>query len=160
MTFECRLCGQCCMSLGDYITIERQIGPYDFEGCCVSTDTRFHAVIDPDKRDLFADNAWISSHSSACPFLRPSGDRIVCTIHETSPFQCKFYRCRVLIIADRDDHALGWVTGTLSLMSDNPDLRKDWEDTEKNRKAVDLPEEEYFRQSLEKKGYRVRYGPD
>ena len=70
------------MYLGDYISIDREIGPFEFECSSVSTGTPFYARVDEDKRELFLDTTWIQEHPAACRFLRPSGERIVCTIHE------------------------------------------------------------------------------
>jgi Fe-S-cluster containining protein len=118
------------MALGDYIAIERQVGPYEFEACSVSTGTTFLARVDEDKQELFSHREWIDRHPSACPFLRPSGDRVICCIHETSPPQCKAYRCVVLRIRSSDGKPAGCVTGTLALHTDDPALREAWKEVE------------------------------
>ncbi len=123
MVFICAQCGQCCMYLGDYIVIEKEIGLYHFSCMCVSTGTSFFAVIDEDKRDLFDDYKFLQCHPHACPFLRPVGDgRIVCTIHESSPFQCKKYRC-VAIRIFSGDVQVGYITGMGALHTDDLALR-------------------------------------
>jgi hypothetical protein len=127
MTFNCRQCGTCCMYLGDYIEIDRQVGQFEFECSSVSTGTPFYARVDSDKRELFLDKTWIEEHPSACRFLRPTGDRIVCTIHETSAAQCKFYRCVVFRVYSRERNFLGTVTGTLALHTEDAELRSVWE---------------------------------
>jgi Fe-S-cluster containining protein len=127
MAFECRMCGTCCMYLGDYIALERQLGPFTFACESVSTGTPFTAVVDRDKRDLFLDESWISRHPHACRFLRPRGGQVICTIHETSPAQCRFYRCIVMRVFDRRGNLIGTVRGTLALHSDDPALREVWE---------------------------------
>ncbi|MCU0631196.1 MAG: hypothetical protein MUF37_08605 [Methanoregulaceae archaeon] len=119
------------MYLGDYIEIDREIRPFEFECSSVSTGTPFHARVDEDKRDLFLDTTWISEHPSACRFLRPSGERIVCTVHETSAPQCKFYRCVVFRVYSPERKFLGTVTGTLALHTDNLELQSVWEKGER-----------------------------
>ncbi len=112
MTFTSRQCGTCCMYLGDYIIIEQQIDTFEF--CCesVSTGTPFRACVDKDKREIFSDFSFSKKHPSACPFLRPDGDLIRCTIHRDSPPQCKFYRCIVMKVFDSQGIHPGDVTGT------------------------------------------------
>jgi hypothetical protein len=127
MAFNCKQCGTCCMYLGDYIEIDRQVGPFEFDCSSVSTGTPFHAKVDEDKRELFLDTTWIQQHPSACRFLRPSGDRIVCTVHETSAAQCKFYRCVVFRVYSRERMFLGTVTGTLALHTTDRELQSVWE---------------------------------
>ena len=127
MVFQCSQCGSCCMYLGDYITIEQQVGPFEFECLSVSTGTPFVARVDDDKRELFLETTWIEQHPRACRFLRPSGDRIVCTVHETSAPQCKFYRCVVFHVSLPDGSRIGTVTGTLNLHTDDQSLRGVWE---------------------------------
>ena len=58
------------MYLGDYIVIERQLGPFSFAAESVSTGTPFIAEIDEDKRHLFVDHTFPDQHPTACRFLR------------------------------------------------------------------------------------------
>jgi Fe-S-cluster containining protein len=143
------------MYLGDYIAIERQIGPFDFECCSVSTGTPFLARIDDDKRELFLDRTWSEQHPTACPFLRLEGERIRCTIHETSPCQCKSYRCVVMRVFDTRGTMVGKVTGTLALHSDDPALRAVWEEAERIIPQSSADVEKLMQQFLEGWGYRV-----
>jgi Fe-S-cluster containining protein len=143
------------MYMGDYIVIEHQIGPFEFACESVSTGTPFIARVDNDKREIFLDNSFTDTHPSACRFLRPDGDRIRCSIHETSPCQCKFYRCVVMRIFDSHGDLKGTVTGTLSLHSDDPLLRSAWETAERALSSEGLHREEQLQQYLEARGYRV-----
>lgn len=143
------------MYLGDYIVIEQQLEPFTFAAESVSTGTPFVAEIDEDKRHLFADHTFPDQHPAACRFLRPDGDLLRCTIHRDSPAQCKFYRCVVMRVYDRSGKQLGYVTGTLALHSDNPELRAVWEEAEKKRPKHDDPAEEWLATFLQAKGYRV-----
>jgi len=143
------------MHMGDYIAIERQLGPFDFECESVSTGTPFLARVDDDKRGIFLGHAWLDEHPTACRFLRPSGEHILCTIHGTSPAQCKFYRCVVMRIFDPSGFVVGKVTGTLALHSDSQDLRGIWEAA-----LREIPEwsgdiEARVQKVLESHGYRV-----
>jgi Fe-S-cluster containining protein len=143
------------MYLGDYIAIERQVGPFAFECESVSTGTPFRTRVDDDKREIFLDHAWLDEHPTACRFLRPRGEHILCTIHGTSPVQCRFYRCVVMRIFDPRGILVGKVTGTLALHSDNRDLRGIWEAA-----LREIPEwsgdiESRLQKVLESHGYRV-----
>jgi Fe-S-cluster containining protein len=155
MVFRCRMCGSCCMFLGDYLAVGEEIGPFTFACESVSTGTPFTAVVDGDKRELFLDRSWISQHPSACWFLRPRGGHILCTIHETSPAQCRFYRCVVMRVFDRGGSLLGTVRGTLALHSDDPALREIWESALAKIEEGSGDIEERLRQVLEAHGYRV-----
>jgi hypothetical protein len=143
------------MFMGDYLSIEAQTGPYAFTCSSVSTGTPFLAEIDEDKRALFEDRTWIDLHPAACRFLRPRRDQFVCTIHETSPSQCKAYRCVVLRILSPEGRHLGIVTGTLMLHSDDQELRQVWEVGEGRFDHMEAGAEERIIQFLQSKGYRV-----
>ncbi|HUK93074.1 MAG TPA: hypothetical protein VLU98_03455 [Methanomicrobiales archaeon] len=155
MAFRCRMCGTCCMYLGDYIAIDREIGPFEFECESVSTGTPFLARVDEDKRDIFRDRSWLDGRLTACRFLRPSGDRILCTIHETSPAQCKFYRCVVMQVFDPAGALIGRVTGTLALHSENRELRAIWEAGLREIPDGSADVEARLQKVLESHGYRV-----
>ncbi len=119
------------MHMGDYIEIEREIGPFEFECSSVSTGTPFFAMVDEDKRELFLERAWIQGYPSACRFLRPDGVRVVCTIHKTSAPQCKFYRCVVFRVYSQNRKFLGTVTGTYALHTSDKELQSAWERRER-----------------------------
>jgi Fe-S-cluster containining protein len=157
MPFLCRQCGTCCLYLGDYLAIEEQTGPYTYTCCSVSTGTPFLAEIDADKRALFNDRSWIDLHPAACPFLRLRGEQFVCTIHETSPPQCKAYRCVVMRILTMEGNELGIVTGTLMLHSSDPGIRSAWEEGENTFHRMESGAEKRIARFLEKKGYLVVY---
>jgi hypothetical protein len=144
------------MYMGDYIEIERETGPFEFDCSSVSTGTPFHARVDDDKRTLFLDTRWIAKHPGACRFLRPAGDsRIVCTIHETNAVQCKFYRCTVMKIFSPDGNCLGKVNGNLSLHTEDESLKKTWESADREIPWNSPGVEEWIAGFLRKKGYSV-----
>lgn len=154
MVFECRQCGICCMCMGDYIEIDRQVGQFEFLGSSVSTGTPFLARVDSDKQEIFSDRTWSEMHPSACPFLRPLKDRFVCTIHDTSPVQCKAYRCVVTRIRSPDGVEIGHVTGTLALHTRDPELRDAWRELEHVIDADPVAAEPRIAYLLTLKGYR------
>jgi Fe-S-cluster containining protein len=144
------------MYLGDYIQIEEQISPHEFLAECVSTGTWFTARVDRDKLSLFDDRSWSGEHPSACPFLRPAGDgRIVCTIHECSPAQCRAYRCVIMKIFTPEGREAGRITGTRALLSEDPDLNAVWEDARKEIPFWEADVEEHIARFLKERGYRV-----
>jgi Fe-S-cluster containining protein len=143
------------MYLGDYIAIERQAGPFEFECESVSTGTPFLARVDDDKREIFQDTTWLNEHPTACRFLRPRGEHVLCTIHETSPAQCKFYRCVVMRIFDTRGVLIGKVTGTLALHSDDTKLREIWEAALREIPVWSGDIEERLQKVLQSRGYRV-----
>lgn len=155
MVFTCRQCGTCCMSLGDYIVIERQTGEFTFDCECVSTGTAFTAEVDADKRRIFSDHSFPDAHPAACRFLRPDGDLLRCTIHRDSPAQCKFYRCVVMQVRDTAGNLVGTVRGTLDLHSDNPGLREVWDRMLPKRPQADEEAEPWIAAFLQQEGYRV-----
>jgi CBS domain-containing protein len=116
---------------------------------------RILPVIDDDKKDLFLHRTWSEQHPSACPFLRPAKDCVLCTIHETSPNQCKSYRCIVMKIFNANGDIIGTVTGTLALHSDNADLRAIWEESERVLQRSPHDMEAELAKLLEGRGYRV-----
>jgi Fe-S-cluster containining protein len=143
------------MYMGDYIVIEHQIGPFEFACESVSTGTPFIARIDEDKQEIFKDVTFLEKHPNACRFLRPDGNLIRCTIHRDSPSQCKFYRCVVMKIFNRQGTQIGTVNGNLSLHSDDPDLRALWEDASLKISHLSDSAEILFQHYLEDKGYRI-----
>ena len=143
------------MYMGDYIAIEHQNGPFEFTCESVSTGTPFIARIDDDKREIFLDRTFSDQHPSACRFLRPDGNLIRCTIHESSPCQCKFYRCVVMKIFDRKENLKGVVNGNLSLHSDDLQLRTLWEQAEQKVPPFSADAEMLLQRYLENAGYRI-----
>jgi Fe-S-cluster containining protein len=143
------------MYMGDYIAIEHQIGPFEFACESVSTGTPFVAIVDEDKREIFKNMTFPDQHPSACRFLRPEGNLIRCTIHESSPCQCKFYRCVVMNVFHKDGARIGFVNGNLSLHSDDPGLKAAWEEAREKVPECTDDAEMQLQHFLEGKGYRI-----
>ena len=155
MVFNCRQCGTCCMYMGDYIVIEHQIGPFEFACESVSTGTPFIARIDDDKHQIFLDHTFPDEHPTACRFLRPEGDLIRCVIHDSSPGQCKYYRCIIMRIFNSHGNLTGTVTGNLSLHSNDAVLRGLWEAEKRRISQLSGDEEIWLQKYLEENGFRV-----
>jgi hypothetical protein len=143
------------MYMGDYIVIEHQIGPFEFACESVSTGTPFIARIDDDKHQIFLDHTFPDQHPTACRFLRPEGDLIRCVIHDSSPGQCKYYRCIVMRIFDTHGNLTGTVTGNLSLHSNDAVLRGLWEAEERRISQLSGDAEIWLQKYLEENGFRV-----
>jgi hypothetical protein len=141
--------------MGDYIIIEHQIGPFEFACESVSTGTPFIARIDDDKHQIFLDHTFPDEHPTACRFLRPEGDLIRCVIHDSSPGQCKYYRCIVMRIFDSHGNLTGTVTGNLSLHSNDAVLRGLWEAEKRRISQLSGDEEIWLQKYLEENGFRV-----
>lgn len=143
------------MYMGDYIVIEHQIGPFEFACESVSTGTPFIARIDDDKHQIFLDHTFPDEHPTACRFLRPEGDLIRCVIHDSSPGQCKYYRCIVMRIFDSHGNLTGTVTGNLSLHSNDAVLRGLWEAEKRRISQLSGDAEIWLQKYLEENGFRV-----
>jgi len=143
------------MYMGDYIVIEHQIGPFEFACESVSTGTPFIARIDDDKHQIFLDHTFPDEHPTACRFLRPEGDLIRCVIHDSSPGQCKYYRCIVMRIFNSHGNLTGTVTGNLSLHSNDAVLRGLWEAEKRRISQLSGDEEIWLQKYLEENGFRV-----
>jgi hypothetical protein len=143
------------MYMGDYIIIEHQIDPFEFACESVSTGTPFTARIDEDKQEIFLDSTFPDQHPAACRFLRPEGNLIRCMIHDSSPCQCKFFRCVVMKIFNQQGTQLGIVNGNLSLHSDDPHLRALWEEANRTISHLSDDAEKRLHQYLKEQGYRI-----
>jgi Fe-S-cluster containining protein len=124
--FVCTRCGKCCISLGRHIRIERsQSAVQHYIRNAVSGD-RVPVTVHPDHRLLYigeeGDAAW-------CPFLRKDqAGPFVCTIYETRPQICRDFRCRTMVIYDREGNEAGHISGTTSLSTVDPVLGALWND--------------------------------
>jgi uncharacterized protein len=126
--FECSQCGRCCMNLGGYIKIERELGNRRYYCRMMITNDLFIAHVERDHRERFADSQLHEVHPQWCCFLR-EGDRegtFVCTIYQTRPHICRNYRCYLLRIFNAEGKVIGTVGGKRSLLSKDPDLTGYW----------------------------------
>ncbi len=144
------------MYLGDYIVIERPTGPFEFVATCVSTGTDFTARVVPDKQHLFADMSFTEAHPSACPFLRPTGDgRVICTVHDTRPYQCRAFHCTSMLIHSAEGKLIGKVNGNLAILTDDKELWEIWQRTMDTIPFSSSDIEGRMKDILARNGYRV-----
>lgn len=124
--FACTRCGKCCISLGRHIRIERSLSAVQHYVRNAISGDLVPVTVHPDHRELYSggdgDAAW-------CPFLRKDPEGVaVCTIYETRPQICRDFRCRTMVIYDREGNEAGYVSGTASLSSTDPVLIALWKD--------------------------------
>jgi Fe-S-cluster containining protein len=146
--FVCNRCGKCCISLGRHISIERSLSPIQHYCRIGITGEIVPVTIAPEHREIHAngkrDPGW-------CPFLRrTSSDTFTCTIHGSRPAICRDFRCRTLVIYDREGNEAGYVSGKSSLNSSDPLLLDLWKDLHPGRASPDQ-----VREHLARLGYRA-----
>ena len=132
--FICDRCGKCCVSLGQHITIERQLNERDYYCRSKIDNALFLAHVDPAFREEVAPDGAADDASSACRepkpcrFLRkdPSGEGSSCAIYASRPKVCRDFRCYRMIIKDQNGTVCGKVKGKHSLVTDDPDLARVW----------------------------------
>ncbi|MGB9176933.1 MAG: YkgJ family cysteine cluster protein [Methanoregula sp.] len=157
MTFVCQCCGDCCSTMGEIISIQEQISPYEFRIGFTNGEERVVSV-DPNKRVLFRVQQQEERKSIACPFLRQRAPHArICTVHASRPELCRRYLCSRILILDRDGNKAGRVLqGTRSLSTEDRTLLDLW-----CRTIRDIPvlDDEQWEKNVEdvftRAGYRV-----
>ncbi|NMB77714.1 MAG: YkgJ family cysteine cluster protein [Methanomicrobiales archaeon] len=126
MVFHCRMCGQCCSTMGEIISILEKTGTGTFRIGYSTTFEERDVRLDPDKQDLFFGKSALST--LACPFLRErEPGRLICTVHSSRPELCRQYSCFRILILDKQGHALGRVMDqTRFFTSPDPRLNEIW----------------------------------
>jgi hypothetical protein len=81
---------------------------------------------------------------------------IICTIHASSPEQCKRYRCTAFRISSPKGEVIGRVTGELNLHTQDPGLRSAWDDLPMDFPAFPDKSEDMLMRFLEERGYLCR----
>lgn len=132
--FTCDRCGKCCVSLGQSITIERQLNDRDYYCRSKIDHAIFLAHVDEEFREEIADE-FLAAESSPgdtgknpCRFLRmsPSGTGYCCAIYATRPKVCQNFLCYHMLIRTRDGVICGRVIGKTTLRTEDPDLEQIW----------------------------------
>lgn len=101
LTIECQRCGNCCSTMGEIISIQEEIRPFDFRIGYTNGEERLVSV-DPDKRELFLTQQDIDKKLAACPFLRQlASHERVCTEYASRPELCRNYLCSRILIPGR-----------------------------------------------------------
>lgn len=151
--FTCTRCGKCCISLGRHIRIERSLSAVQhYVRNAVSGDL-VPVTVHPDHRVLYSggegDAAW-------CPFLRKDPEGVfVCTVYETRPQICREFRCRTMVITDREGNEAGHISGTASLSSTDPVLVALWNDLLEAGRGDTGSRMETLRSGLLRHGYTL-----
>lgn len=108
MSFQCQMCGDCCSTMGEIITILERTGDAEYRIGYSTTLEERTVTLDPDKQDLFFINDAIST--MACPFLRKtSTGRVICTVHSSRPELCRQYSCFRILVLDKNGRPGGRV---------------------------------------------------
>jgi Fe-S-cluster containining protein len=144
--FVCTRCGKCCISLGRHIRIERSLSPIQHYCRMGISGDIVPVTITPEHRELYCtgerDPGW-------CPFLRKTMPGIfTCTIYDSRPGICREFRCRSMIILDRDGREAGHVTGRSSLSTSDACLEELW-------KGLKGSSPEQIIRELSRHGYRA-----
>lgn len=156
MTFHCRMCGGCCSTMGEIISILEQTGSITFRiGFSATLEERL-VTLDPEKLDLF----FTTRHktSLACPFLREQAPgRIICTAHQSRPELCRHYSCFRILVLDPAGHRVGRVMdGSRHFTTTDSRLQEIWK---AECQLKDIPDEDAWEQKVEEilthAGFRV-----
>jgi uncharacterized protein len=140
VSFRCRLCGECCSSMGEIIEILDQTGPSAFRIGFTVTGEERAVTIDQDKQALWARQDLRMISPMACPFLRENGQGArLCTVHDSRPELCRQYSCFRILVLDRNGKKIGRVMdGTRHFVSPDAGLKKTWD---QECSGLDIPDE-------------------
>lgn len=131
-TFECTLCGKCCMHAGgELIEVEKRLSGRDFLCRQRIVGGTFRARVEERFLDAFRDTSESRKHPSWCPFLRGlpgEKGKYICTIHNSRPSVCRSYICCTMRIFAGDGQEVGKVKGRRSLVTGDDMLRRCWEE--------------------------------
>ena len=157
MTFVCQCCGDCCSTMGEIISIQEQIGCYEFRIRYTDGEERV-VSLDPDKRELFHDLKERDKKSLACPFLRQQEpDKRICTVHASRPELCRMYLCSRILVLRKDGKKAGRVLhGTRFFTTEDGTLLDLWGRTIRD---TPIPDDNQWEKNVEdifsRAGYRV-----
>jgi len=157
MVFRCQLCGECCSTMGEIISIHEETGPLHFRIWYTTTGEEREVTVDRDKEDLFR-GGTTGKPTLACPFLRTRGNgEVICSVHESRPDLCRHYSCFRILVLDATGRRTGRVMdGTRYLVTADPHLRAIWEDEIRD---LDISDEMAWEASageiLTRHGFRV-----
>jgi Fe-S-cluster containining protein len=156
MAFVCQMCGDCCSTMGEIISILEQTGTTTFRiGYSATLEERV-VTLDPDKQDLFF--ATSPKTSLACPFLRERAPgRFICTVHQSRPELCRQYSCFRILVLDPAGHHVGRVReGSRHFTTTDPRLHAVWQT---GCRLTDIQDEDVWEKNAEeiftRSGYRV-----
>jgi uncharacterized protein len=156
MTFVCQLCGECCSTMGEIISIQEKTGAAEFRIKYTTTGIEQLVTLDPDKRDLFFQKTMRSR--MACPFLRDqTPGKVICTVHHSLPDLCRQYTCFRVLILNAERKRIGRVMeGTRHVTATDSRLHEIWQ---RECHRLDILDEERWEEEIAliftREGYRV-----
>jgi Fe-S-cluster containining protein len=157
--FECTLCGRCCMGMGRYVTIEREVNDTRYICHHGLTKEMFHATVERRYREEFLKNA-AGRDPKWCPFLMGAGNEetYTCCIYATRPRFCREYKCYTVRILNAAGTEVGRVRGRRTLASEDSALLRLWEGTVAPLSAADDARwRRDLKRILEEADYRVLF---
>lgn len=132
------------MSLGRHMHIEKSLSLFSHKLRVRVTGETLTVQVAPAFRDLFLSRTPPAYETGWCPFLRRRSDGVfLCTIHSSRPGICRTFRCVTMKIFSPGGSDVGMVKGKSSLATDDPLLRRIWE--EEVAPASALPEDQFAR---------------
>jgi Fe-S-cluster containining protein len=141
--------------MGDVIGIQEEIACLRFRVWYKITGETREVAIDPDKRDLFLRQDLRLRRPPACPFLRESSGRYICTVHSSRPDLCRQYTCFCILVLNEAGDRLGRVIADSRYFTTmDPALKELWDREIRNRP---IPDEQLFEDYVEQVLTRERY---
>jgi len=135
VSFCCDNCGKCCVSLGSYITVERQLSERDYYCKNGITGELFLVHVQGDASgeiddDFALSGPGVSGLRKSCVFLRknPLGSGQICAIYPTRPKICQDFRCYHAVILNPADEIVGRMVGKSDINTSDPKLTIIWKD--------------------------------
>jgi len=135
--FKCSGCGRCCVSFGEFITVERQVTDHDYYCRYGLTNELFHVHVLPDFADEFADqfeemeNNGKDAPKRGCVFMhrKNDGPGFTCIIYPDRPTICKEFLCYRMLIRDlKTGQCRGQVIGINELKTHDAILEAIWKE--------------------------------
>jgi len=135
VSFVCDGCGKCCISLGAYIRIERQLAARDYYCRNGITGEVFPVHVQPEFADVIDEEFTSGQREAAgspkgCIFMRknPEGPGTVCAIYPTRPQICREFRCYHMVIFDSRGEIAGRMVGRADIQTSDSVLARIWKD--------------------------------
>lgn len=154
MAFVCRMCGECCSTMGEIISIREKTGDTEFRIGYSTTGEERDVRLDPDRQHLFFTQRSLTT--LACPFLREQEPgRSICTVHHSRPDLCRQYSCFRILVLDAEGRRAGKVWDkTRYFTATDPRLHEIW-NTE--CRMLDISEESLWEDEVGKILTRAGY---
>jgi len=157
--FVCTFCGKCCMGMGRYVKITGIMGEGRYAARHEISKEVFYATVDKKFRGKF-NPLNRNTPPEWCPFLMDKDDdgNYLCSIYDSAPSFCKNFKCCSCRIFKSDGTPTGMVKGKSTLVTDDPELEKLWNEVLESVTDMDLEEErEKIVGILKESGYKADY---